>query len=543
MAIHSPSVQRRRPAPQTTKSIRQPAANGGMDSRVFIGQGDPNIAIYTYNLLASEFGMKVRSGYSEHCIALESVTSTGVKTILPFESLGDPIHSRLFAATNEGIWDVTTYDTPSLVYTFGATTGNAGIGVYTQYITDAEDSLLFYADEENGLLQYEQATGLWTVPAGITGVTVANVRFIMSHKQRLWLIEKDQADAWYLPLSSISGLAVKFQFGQQFKHGGILSGLYNWTVDGGIGVDDYLVAISSGGDVLPYQGADPEATDDWQIRGVYFVGQVASVQQCAIPVGGDLQILSTYGLVSLSALLTGSALTTSIQENAIGAKMTFLLQADLKTYPIDSGWSLQFLPAQGDMLINSPIRAGDVYLQYVYDLSNNSFGFWRGVPIVGVSEWQSTVYIGTADSRVLVMNADLDEVKITPVNAINGEEIAFSSLFAFLPYDASGAFKRGVSVRPDFMSKRNIAYETKFTYDYEILNFASTVSGQVTRAGRWDVGIWDSTVWGSNTLTSRAQVRGGSGVGRTMAVAINGSGTSDTWFMSYDVMWNNGGML
>jgi hypothetical protein len=542
MAINSSLARPRRPAPQTTKSQRMVVPARGMDGRVNLGQATPDVAIYQYNILSSEYGMRVRSGFQEHCINLVSVTATGVKTIIPYES-SDTAQNRLFAVTNEGIWDCTEYDTPVLVFPFSITTDSSGIGNYIQYITDANESILFYADEENGLHTYAEATGLWTVTGGITGADATKVRFIMNHKQRIWLIEKDSGDAWYLPLSSIAGLAVKFQFGQQFKHGGSLAGLYNWTVDGGIGVDDYLVAISSSGDVLPYQGADPEATNDWQNRGVYYVGEVAKKRQCAASLGGDLAILSTFGVTSLASLLSGEVVQDMTARGSVGDRMAFVLQDDLRQYPIDSGWSIDFLPAKGDLIIKSPIQANDIYLQYVYDISNDSFGWWRGVPMISFEEWQNIIYIGTADNRVLAMNVDLDEVKITPVTQENGQRINFSALFAFSPLDASAAFKRGVAIRPDFMSTRKVEYQTRFAYDYEIVTFTNTLSGNITPAGRWDNGIWDQALWGSSELINRAKVVGGSGMGRTLAVAINGSGTSDTWLISYDVMWNSGGML
>lgn len=515
-----------------------------MDGRVGLGQGDPNVATYTYNLMASEYGMKVRNGYQEHCIDLVSVEGTGVKTILPFEATGDTADSRLFATTNEGIWDCSTYDIPSLVQAFGTTTGNAGVGTFIQYVTDAGDTLMFYADEENGLFTYDQGTDSWAVTAGITGVDTTKVRVVMVHKLRIWLVEKDSADAWYLGIGAISGAATKFQFGQQFKHGGVMAGLFNWTIDGGIGVDDYLVAVSSAGDVLPYQGSDPESTDDiWENRGVYYVGEVSRVQQCATTVGGDLYILSVFGLVPLAELLNGVAVEDVSRGNSIAAKMAFLLQNDLKTYGINTGWRIDFMPAQGDLIISSPIRANDVYLQYVFDLSNNSFGWWREVPINCFDEWQGILYFGTSDNTVQAMNVDLDQVKITPINEQNGVQINFSALFAFLPYDSAGGFKRGVAVRPDFMSTRKISYESKFTYDYEILNFTNTLSGATVPAGRWDNGLWDNAIWGTSSLTNKATVIGGAGIGRTMAVAINGASTSDNWLMSYDVMWDNGGLL
>ena len=274
-----------------------------------------------------------------------------------------------------------------------------------------------------------------------------------------------------------------------------------------------------------------------------YIGAVAGSKRCASEFGGDLHVLSTYGLTAMSDLLKGTDSNDTDRKTSIGARMAFLLQQDMKTYRIGDGWSITFAPSDGLMVIGSPKRDNDINLQYVYDIANDSFGFWRGVPMLSSAEWGNFLYVGTEDSRVVVMNSDFDEVLITPINEKNGNDIQFSSLFAFNPYASGGKFKRGIMIRPDFMSSRKMTYEAKFAYDYAILSSDVEVSGVIAAAGRWDVGSWDSAIWGSSTLVNRSTVVGAEGIGRTMAVAVNGASTSQAWLMSYDVMWNTGGML
>jgi hypothetical protein len=45
-------------------------------------------------------------------------------------------------------------------------------------------------------------------------------------------------------VNALYGTVTSWDFGSKFKHGGNLVGLWSWTVDGGIGIDDYLVAIA-----------------------------------------------------------------------------------------------------------------------------------------------------------------------------------------------------------------------------------------------------------------------------------------------------------
>jgi hypothetical protein len=518
-----------------------------MDGRVGLADANSDIAIYTYNLVADEYGMKLRSGYGEYCIGLDSggSASVGVKTLIPFESAtNDTADDRLFAVTNEGIWDVTTFNSPTLALTFVSAGGDAGNGSFIQYNTDAGAQLIFYADPVNGLHVYTQSTDTWAVNADFTGLDAVDVVGITVHKQRIWLVKKDSGDAFYLDIGAIAGAATQFQFGNKFKRGGKLVGLYNWTLDGGTGVDDYLVGISSAGDVIPYQGSDPEATTGnlWEQRGVYFIGETVGGVKCATEFGGDLHILSSFGVTPLSTLIRGQ--DAAEPSEGIGAKTAYYLRQDITRLTTNGlGWGIYFLPSRGNVVINTPVRNTSEYIQYAYDVNRETFGWWRGVPAVTFTEWQNKVYIGTADNRVLSFDQDIDDRRITPENPQNGFPIEFSSLFAFSALDAGGRFKRGAMIRPDFLSSRPISYQAKFAYDFAIATFSTQVSQNGEAEATWDTSLWDLAVWGSNELVNRSKVVGGVGIGRTLAVAIQGSGVTDTYLMSYDIIWDTGGML
>ena len=81
-------------------------------------------------------GMRVRSGYREFVVDVESGTSFAIGTIIPLEGI-EGTDDKLFAVTNEGIWDVTTYDTaPTLKVAFTAnTTADAGYGQFINHLS------------------------------------------------------------------------------------------------------------------------------------------------------------------------------------------------------------------------------------------------------------------------------------------------------------------------------------------------------------------------------------------------------------------------
>jgi len=545
MAIHSARGATKRPAPNISQVVKLPAPTKGIDGRIGLGQNSPEHCIYTYNLLCGEYGMKIRKGWREYANTITSGSGTGVKTIIPYTgALASASDDKLFAVTNEGIWDVSTDgDTsPTKMLTFATTTDGAGEGVYTSYVTDADAHLIFYADPLNGLFTYDDAAGTWAQTAGITGITAANVNFVVVHKLRIWLIESGSSNAWYLDVGAIAGEATKFQFGSQFKHGGSLAGLYNWTLDGGAGVDDWLVAVSDSGDVIPYSGGDPSISS-WTIQGVYYIGAIIGGNQCATETGGDLYLLSTYGLTNLSELINGVKSYES-DSNSLGSKMSYMLRADIINYRYAKGWSVRFLPCDGVLVVTTPVTTDGVYKQYAYELATNSFGLWRDIPMLSNTSWSDNIFVGTLDNRILIMDDELDNVAIVPpLGVLNGEEIQFSTLLTFNDLGASGVFKRLNLVRPDFISTFAVTFDTRFNLDYQLgaspINFATTSDAQEV----WDTGVWDTAVWASSVPNNVGKIGGASGYGRTAAVAIKGVGRSSTWFISVDVMWTPAGVL
>ena len=156
MAIHNASVQTiRRGSQRSGEVTRLPAPTGGMDSRQSLAAGDPSLCIYSYNMIPAVYGMLVRRGYQEHVENIDGGSGGGVRTLVPYT--GEPnsgLGDRLFAMTADGIFDVTSFNTPPVLkVAFGVNTEAAGHGVYTAYTTDAEENILFYADEAN--VRYE----------------------------------------------------------------------------------------------------------------------------------------------------------------------------------------------------------------------------------------------------------------------------------------------------------------------------------------------------------------------------------------------------
>lgn len=538
------------------KVARITAPMGGVNVTLPIGSQDLNFCPYSYNLCPKESGMAVRNGYTEWCVDLVESPATaegseGVRTIVPFQrSLAAGVNSKLFAVTNEGIWDVTTEDTPTQSLSFSTRTGEAGYGVYTHYVTDAGVEYLFYADSVNGLFTYTASSGVWAAATGITGVTIADINFIAVHKQRIWLGIESSTDGWYLPVGAIAGAAAKFSFGSKFKHGGTLKGLFNWTVDGGTGVDDYLVAVSSAGDVLPYAGDDPTATN-WVLRGSFFIGQVPNSVRFGTITGGELYLLCANGVISMNDLLQGVD-SNILQANASEASLTYRISAVVRQAAIDkidiAGWEIAAIPSEGGILILAPLGSSSRPLQYYFNGAVKAWSFWRDLPMTAFDTFNNLVFFGTADSRIVVMDTSVDNVQITPADPDNnGLPIEHSIITYFSALGAEGVYKRPRLIRPDYLSSEAPDSQSVCRYDFDLTESAtnpldSPIALPVT-GGLWDTGEWDTAVWGGVSIAPINKVKGLWGYGRYIAIATKGETTEPTVFVGWDLVYDVGGVM
>lgn len=550
MAVHSlEAVPAGRPSPQASQTTRLIAPIRGIDARTILARGDPEYCIYCFNLLPSEFGMRVRRGYREWAINIDNGGNLGVGTIIPFEaSDNDQANNRLFAVNNEGIWDVTTEEgAPSFVLDFSLagngqdTTAEAGYGVFTQYTTDADEQLLFYADSANGLFQYSELTDTWIRAINITGPVIEEVVFVTSHKKRLWFVEGNSNSAWYLPDASIAGTAKQFFFGSKFKHGGNLGGLFTWSIDPGSGLDDLLVAISRSGDILPYQGTDPDSSDNWASAGQWFIGAMPKGNRFASDYAGNLQMLSSYGLITMDELIKGVD-GKDINAFTQSQKIAVFVRDQMADLRLDRGWNVKLLPSQGLLMINQPVKASGVFQQFVQNTTTQGWGFWRDLPALYFEEWLGRSYFSTADGRVVVQDVNIDEVLITPDpgSPINGKPIDFSILTSYQSLGMPAVFKRGKYLRADFIARESPTQSSLFRYDYDISEVTNLNTTQLNTVGQWDADLWDQGFWGTNIAEGFEQLQGGWGMGRYVAISMRGNSTTETTLIGWDIVWDAG---
>lgn len=493
--------------------------------------------IYGYNVVPSEKGLRTRKGTKEWVTGL-----TGdVRSLVPFYAESSA-NDKLFAVTSQGIYDVTaTAASPAIKVTFGTTGSNAGWGTYAYHVTDAGVKSLLFADEVNGLYTYTPGTDTWAVTAGITGATAANIVHIVVHKQRIWLTERNSVDPWYLPVGAVAGAATRFYLGGKFKAGGYLTGIYNWTLDGGEGVDDYCVFLSRSGDVAVYRGTDPSSASTWEIKGLWQIGTVPLGRRGVGTFEGHLHILSVYGLVSLTTLMQGASVQSATEghTNEV-ARIGPLVRASMSSYLNTYGWEIKNYLAEGCIVVARPYTA-DSNFQLVYNENVRGWGSWRSLPYNCGHEFNGAFYQG---STAGVVYKDSVYQDLVPRTASTGTDIPFSILTAYSDMDSPARFKRVQFIRPRFLSEfgGTPAFNATARYDYDLAEVTSVPGSPAATGSLWDVALWDSAIWGGGALAG-GRIIGSSGMGVVAAVALRGTTADRVALLDFDVMYDVGGFL
>jgi len=506
----------------------------------------PNDCILAYNLIAAEYGVRSRLGSREWCTGITGAADNQIRSMLSFTgSAANGSENKLFAVTSTGIWDVTDSDaSPTQVLAFASSAGDAGYGISTVMVTSAGHFLL-YTDEVNGYHVYTQSSGTWAaISLGgggtqVSGIDPTTFAFVFTFKERVWFVARNSASAWYLAAGSVYGAATEFPMGRKFEAGGDLRGLWSWTYDGGAGLDDSMVAISSGGDVLVWQLTDPTDAADTLLRGVWSLGgSPPAGRRFVTKRGGDLAIVSRLGLLPISKLVLGSG--SEDRSIYATAKIANLFNNLMLSKSAFKTWQILTHPEENALVITIPGSGNDDNTeQLAMSLANRSWWRWRDLKMFSACVHEGVFFFGSKDGVVYKSFGYIDGVTLADPNSFTSIQYKCISAFRNL---GNGRQKQIQSMRPTILSESATpTFEIHARYRFDQTEPGAVAEG-VPGQGSWDVGEWDEAVWGGDYSPSQA-VRGAAGMGVDVAVALAGSATSRTIWVGTDVAFTQGGWL
>lgn len=547
---------RTKPVAQAHKIETVPPPVGGLNARDPLSLMPETDAVHLVNWVPDTYGLRCRKGYREWAVGFP--TGEAVSSILSFISQttaipGDTFLSsptsmpgKLFACTDEAIYDITTStDSPAAVVTLS---GDTGAGMFSStVVSNTGGSYLCCVSETDGYFTYDGTTWVHRVAGTgvgqINGANPDNFCFVMSWKKRLWFVESSSTRAWYGQTDAITGTVTVFDFGSEFKRGGYLAFLANWTIDAGEGVDDLLVVVSSMGEVLIYKGTDPSGASTFGKIGSFFVGQIPVGRRGFAQYGGDLVLLSANGVFPMSYITRGGAGFLQATGEEYSSKIRSLLGEDLRASFNLPGWGMALHPSERLLVVSVPDYAGNLNRQYAMSTTQNRWTTFEGVPIACFGESVGYMFSGTSDGRVLLLfTGFFDNV---PYGGSVGSGIRCVSQPAFSFFKTPALNKQFLMVRPSFLAVDRPINSTQMLVNFDTAKVTSNPiapSASTPAPDSWDVALWDSGMWAGGSSPFAEWMTVG-GVGYAGAAATVTICTADTLMVALDYMYQSGGPM
>jgi hypothetical protein len=495
-----------------------PAPVGGWNARDSIANMEREDAVQLTNMFPNVSNVVLRGGYTNHATGLGSQ----VESLMDYSGANV---SKLFAIAGTSIYDVTNAGAVGAPVVTGLTNAR---WEYTNVAT-AGGNYLYAANGIDKPRLYDGST--WTAidsgssPA-ISGVTTTSLESPTLFKFRMWFIQKNTLKAWYLPTASVGGVAQQLDLSSVCQHGGYLVAMATWTIDAGYGVDDNLVFLTSKGEAIVYRGTDPASAATWALTGVYYLG-VPVGKRCTVKYGGDILVISYYGLLPLSQALQSDRVDPRV---ALSDKIQGAFALATSAYGGNFGWQVVVDNRNNALYVNVPISTGQ---QQQYVMNNitrswcnftgwaaNCWEIFNDVAYFGASgvvckAWQNTYEDGTSD-------------------------IQTNSLQAFNYFEARGVKKYFTRARPSIFTNGTPAIFVGVNVDFNTADTTSALSFSPTPTGLWDVALWDQGIWGSGLeITNNWQGIVGEGYCAAVNLKSSSSGIQIEW-ASTDVVYQLG---
>lgn len=519
-------VPKKSAAAQVSQLRVSPAPVGGLNFRDSIAEMPPQDALILKNFIPKRTGTQLRPGWQYTTSALEDPIVSLFSYNVP-----DAVNGKLFAASGGDIWDVTEEPPAVSQASTGSTEDH---WVTTQFSTSAGNFLLAVSPGA-GYWTYDGST--WTQQS-ITGLP-SDPETVMVWKNRVWFTIADSSSVYYLDtIDAITGTAVQFEMGSLLRNGGYIRSLINWTMDAGIGVDDYLVVVGSEGDLGVWQGTDPTDPDKFSLRGVWYVGPVPDYGNISAAYGGDVMLISELGLVPISKLVNGqfSADLSQGPSSKVQSVLSPLI-TELKHNP---SFDLRIITSSEILMIKLPPQ-GAAYEQFCMNVSTGAWCTFDNMPIVSCCLFGGEFYFATDDNRIARgLYGELDQVSI---DGTLGQAVQGDIQTAFNSYDTPGNLKKFVMARPVFVTRQPPSLKLRLNTQYSTQGVAGSPSFNSDPNSEWDVDSWNLGRWSSASNTYEIWT-GVFGLGYygSLRMRVRGLGGTTT-FSSYHVMGEMGGIM
>lgn len=448
------------------KSVGAPV--GGLNSRDPLSAMSRTDALVLDNFICRPTSVEKRKGQ------VDFVTGFGgeekVWALFPYRAAPS---DKMFAATDSGIYDVTTTGTVGTKVA-DSTNGKwesingSNAGIHYLLAANGTDPVLLY-------------NGTAWANAAITGITPSTITNLSQFKFRVFMCQKDTLSFWYLGVNAVQGAASEFPLAPLFIRGGSLLACGNWTIDSGDGPDDFAAFITTEGELAVYKGTDPSSAVNWGLVGVYQVPRPIG-RKCLTKYGGDLLIITEQGLVQMSKVLQSVGID---RQPGLSDKVIGDVQRVASLYKSNFGWSVSTLSAEAILILNVPVIEGAVSQQFVMNTLTGSWSTFSSMNACCFLEMGARLFYGMKGKVVQALTTDSDF----------GGNMMLSAKMAFNAFGTGLRQKQAKLVRPNFSSSKPLAVGLGIAVNYELSTYRSLTGVAPNNSSLFDTATFDSSVW------------------------------------------------
>lgn len=474
-----------------------PGPVGGWDAVSPLAKMPEDRAILLDNWFPQPGYVEVRRGFDQFATGMGSST---VETLMVYNG-NTSATTKLFACANANIYDITS-GTPSA--SVSSLSNNRW--QYTNFTTPA-GKYLWCCNGADAPRTFDGTS--WATPSLTVSTFTANdIVQVVPHKKRLWVVFNNSTVAGYLGTQAISGTVANFDMGSLVKRGGYLVALGTWTIDGGDGVDDKLVAIFSTGQVAVFIGTDPASDSTWQVEGVYELGAPIG-RRCFSQIGGDLILINIDGVLPLSRALGQDR--SDAPQIAMTARINQAMNTAARLYKANFGWELVTYPRGTMAILNVPVSYGVEQHQYVMNMLTGAWARFKGQNANCWIVYKDDLYFG--GNGGIVYKADTGSTDYTsPITA--------QMRTAFSYFGAPGRLKLFGMIQPLLTTSSAQRPSIGISTDYKDNASLATPTGTANYAALYGSAIWDSDVYAPDYL-SVSDWTGLSGTGQCASIHFN----------------------
>lgn len=477
-------AQRRAAQADKIKSKSFPAPAKGWLSAANLANVPAGYAYTLENWFPTTTGIKLRSGSALYGTA-KAANDQPIESMITYVAGGV---RRLFAGCNGSIFPFSSPASPTTVPTAAVTGQTANYYSFVNFATAGGNFMTVCNGEDHCLLYDGSAWEAQTATSthAITGADTSLFSHVWVSQKRMWFVQRDSMQAWYLPVNSIAGAVSSLSLAGVFQKGGSLVLGSTWSANTGFGLQNYTIFISSEGEYAVYQGANPDDATTWALVGVYYGSPPLGLNQNAtMAAGGDLLILTEAGIVSMSDIQTKDAAALSIAAITRDISPDWLKeQGSRRNLP----WEIIKWPSRNYAIVNCPVTDPSTPpICFVVNLETGAWCKYTGWDTRCLALHNDELYFGTNKGTIIAAET-----------GGNDQGALYYSVFVghMDHLGAVGQIKTTKQTRAIFRTLNDFIPQISLVSDYVVTIPPAPNAGVPAATGAlWDFALWDVAQW------------------------------------------------